>query len=377
MFCLYSRNTNIDIFNRTAKKNHTFSHISTHFLYLAKKITNILSTMNNTPHTPNNDRYDHMKYNRLGVSSVTLPAISLGLWHNFGSNSPFEKSRQMIYHAFDIGINHFDLANNYGPDPGSAETNFGRILREGMLPYRDELMISTKAGHEMWDGPLGGNSSRKHLFASIDQSLARMGLKYVDIFYTHRYDGSTPIEETARALSDIVRSGRSIYIGISKYPPAEAEKLYRLLAEERTPAVVAQYRYSLFERTIEQHTIAQAADAGAGLVAFSPLAQGLLSDRYLDGVPADSRAASSSKFLSTDALTTERLDQIRALNQIARERGESLSQMALAWAMRDKRMTSLIIGASSTQQIDENIKACSATPFTSEQLDKIDNITLK
>ncbi len=317
-----------------------------------------------------------MKYNRLGRSSVTLPAISLGLWHNFGSRDPFERGRQMIYHAFDLGINHFDLANNYGPDPGTAESNFGRVLREGLLPYRDEMMISTKAGHEMWAGPLGGNSSRKHLFASIDQSLRRMGLQYVDIFYTHRYDGITPIEETARALTDIVRSGRSIYIGISKYPPAEAAKLYELLAAEGTPAVVAQYRYSMFERTIEQQTISQAAEAGAGVVAFSPLAQGMLTDRYLNGIPADSRAASSSIFLNTDSLTEERREQIAALNEIAHERDESLSQMALSWALRDDRVTSLIIGASSNRQISENIGAIHSAPFTDEQITKIDNITL-
>ncbi len=282
----------------------------------------------------------------------------------------------MILHAFDIGINHLDLANNYGPDPGSAEITLGRLLREDLMPYRDELMISTKAGHEMWAGPLGGNSSRKHLIASVDQSLKRLGLSYVDIFYTHRYDGVTPIEETARALSHIVRSGRSIYIGISKYPPAEAHLLYRLLAEEGTPAVVAQYRYSLFERSIEAETIAQASQAGAGVVAFSPLAQGLLSNRYLNGIPADSRAASSSKFLTTEALTQERMAQIVELSRVAEGRGESLSQMALAWALRDKRVSSLIIGASSTQQIDENVGALNASPFTDEQLRQIDNITL-
>ncbi len=282
----------------------------------------------------------------------------------------------MIHFALDNGINHFDLANNYGPIAGSAESNFGRIIREGLKPYRDELMISTKAGHEMWDGPLGGNSSRKHLFASIDQSLHRLGLDYVDIFYTHRYDGVTPIEETAQALTDIVRSGRAIYIGISKYPPREAAELYSLLSAERTPAVVAQYRYSLFERTIERESLAQAAEAGAGVVAFSPLAQGLLTDKYLQGVPTNSRAASASKFLTTEALTPEKIAQIKALNRVAESRNEPLSQMALAWALRDERVTSLIIGASSVQQIAENIGAIDAAPFTAEEIEKIDKITL-
>ncbi len=346
------------------------------FLYLAAKNNeHFMNISQNYAYRAAADRYEKMCYNRLGKSSLTLPAISLGLWHNFGSNDPFDRAQKMIYHAFDLGVNHFDLANNYGPIPGSAESNFGRILKEGLAPHRDELIISTKAGHEMWAGPLGGNSSRKHLFASIDQSLSRLSLSYVDIFYTHRYDGITPIEETAQALTDIVRSGRALYIGISKYPPAEAAQLYALLREARTPAVVAQYRYSLFERTIEKQSIAQAAEAGAGVVAFSPLAQGLLTERYLDGIPADSRAASASQFLTAAALTPERMMQIRALNAVAQSRGESLSQMSLAWALRDKRVTSLIIGASSTQQIDQNIRAINSEPFSAEQIAEIDNIT--
>ncbi len=317
-----------------------------------------------------------MSYAKLGKSSVTLPRISLGLWHNFGSTSLFEKGREMIHFAFDQGVNHFDLANNYGPEAGSAEKNFGRILREGLLPYRDEMMIATKAGHPMWEGPLGGNSSRKHLIASINQSLRRMELEYVDIFYTHRYDGVTPIEETAQALIDIVRSGKAIYIGISKYPPKQASEIYSLLREAKVPCVVSQYRYSLFERTIEQETIPLAASEGSGLVAFSPLAQGLLTDRYLNGIPTDSRAAGESIFLTKDSITPERMEQIRQLNAIAESRGEKLSQMALSWVLRDERVTSVIIGASSTRQIEENIKALNSTPFTEEQINEIDRITL-
>ncbi len=318
-----------------------------------------------------------MKYNRMGTSSVMISRLSLGLWHNFGSQSLFEKGRQMIYFAFDRGINHFDLANNYGPAAGTAELNFGRILREGLMPYRDEIMISTKAGHEMWEGPLGGNSSRKHLIASIDQSLRRMGLEYVDIFYTHRYDGVTPIAETAQALIDIVRSGRALYIGVSKYPYDKAAELYGLLSAADVPCLVSQYRYSLFERSIETEIIDQVAGQGAALVAFSPLAQGLLTERYIGGIPADSRAAGSSQFLTAESITAEKMEQINALNAVAQSRGEKLSQMALAWALRDPRMTSLIIGASSNRQIEENIGALDSTPFTADQLAEIDKITLK
>lgn len=282
----------------------------------------------------------------------------------------------MIRFAFDNGINHFDLANNYGPTPGSAEENFGALMREDLAPFRDEILISTKAGHPMWEGVHGGNSSRKHLIASIDQSLKRLGLEYVDIFYTHRYDGETPIEETAQALIDIVRAGKALYIGISKYPPILAAKIYAILSHAGVPCLVSQYRYSLFERTIEQETIPLAASVGSGIVAFSPLAQGLLTDRYLHGIPEGSRAASDSIFLTRESITPERISQIKALNAVAESRGEKLSQMALAWALRDPRMSSLIIGASSTAQIAENLKALSAEPFTTEQLEKIDAITL-
>lgn len=282
----------------------------------------------------------------------------------------------MVYFAFDNGINHFDLANNYGPLPGTAETNFGQILRDGLMPYRDEMIISTKAGHPMWEGTHGGNSSRKHLIASLDQSLGRMRLEYVDIFYTHRYDGETPIEETAQALIDIVRMGKALYVGISKYPADKASQIYQILRAANVPCLVSQYRYSLFVRDIESEIIPLANSSGSGVVAFSPLAQGLLSDRYLRGIPVGSRVASRSVFLTEEALTKERVAQIKALNEIAESRGEKLSQMSLAWALRDSRMSSLIIGASSTRQIADNLKALSSEEFTEEQLRRIDLITL-
>lgn len=329
-----------------------------------------------TNYTPAENRYDTMQYARCGASSLVLPRLSLGLWHNFGTYDSYDKSREMIFHSFDKGITHFDLANNYGPEPGSAEVRMGEIVRADLKAYRDELLISSKAGHEMWAGPYGGNSSRKNLIASCDQSLRRTGLEYFDIFYTHRYDGVTPIEETAQALIDLVRQGKALYIGVSKYPPAEAAKIYSILREAGTPAVVVQYRYSMFVREMEQTTLPVAGDNGVGVVGFSSLAQGLLSDRYINGIPEDSRIAKGSQFLTKSALTEEKLEAIKALNAIAQERGESLSQMALAWALRDERVTSLVIGASSTMQIDENLKAITSAPFTAEELSKIDDITL-
>ncbi len=317
-----------------------------------------------------------MKYARCGVSSLVMPKISLGLWHNFGVNESYERAKEMITHSFGRGITHFDLANNYGDIPGSAEVTFGKILREELSSHRDELLISTKAGHDMWEGVYGCNSSRKSLIASMNQSLKRTGLDYFDIFYTHRYDGITPIEETAQALTDIVRSGKALYVAISKYPPAEAQQIYTLLRESKTPAIVAQYRYSLFERSIEQSLIPLAAKNGAGVVAFSPLAQGLLSDRYIGGIPEGSRAAGASKFLTPNSITPEKMEAILALNEIALQRGESLAQMALAWAMRDERVTSLVIGASSTTQIDQNLRAIDSVKFTADQLKAIDDITL-
>ncbi len=317
-----------------------------------------------------------MSYARCGASSLVLPRLSLGLWHNFGTYDSYESSREMVLHSFDRGITHFDLANNYGPEPGSAEVRMGDIVKGDLRAYRDELLISSKAGHEMWAGPYGGNSSRKNLIASCNQSLQRTGLEYFDIFYTHRYDGVTPIEETAQALIDIVRSGKALYIGVSKYPVAEATKIYSLLREAGVPALVAQYRYSMFVREMERTTLPVAANHGVGVIGFSSLAQGMLSDKYINGIPEGSRIAKGSQFLTKSALTAEKLEAIVALNEIAKQRGETLSQMALAWALRDERVTSLVIGASSVGQIDENIEALSSAPFSEAELAAIDDITL-
>ncbi len=327
-------------------------------------------------YTPSAERYNTMKYARCGASSLRLPKISLGLWHNFGTYDSYDKARDMVLHSFDRGVTHFDLANNYGPEPGSAEVTFGKILANDLKPYRDELIIASKAGHDMWSGPYGGNSSRKSIMASADQSLKRMGLDYFDIFYTHRYDGDTPIEETAQALVDLVRSGKALYVGVSKYPPREAARIFELLKEAKTPCLVTQYRYSMFVREIESSALPLVAAHGAGMIAFSPLAQGMLSGRYLDGVPEGSRVAKGSQFLTTDSLTSDKMATIRALNDIAAERGETLAQMALAWALRDERMTSLMIGASSVAQIDENLAAIDAAPFSSDELARIDALTL-
>ncbi len=320
------------------------------------------------------DRYEKMRYEKCGNSGVALPKISLGLWHNFGSHNDFSVARDMIHFAFDNGVTHFDLANNYGPEPGSAESNFGRIIREGMAQYRDEMIISSKAGHEMWAGPYGGNSSRKNIIASANQSLQRTGLEYFDIFYTHRYDGETPLEETAQALTDLVRSGKALYVGISKYPPALAMKMYDMLEEANTPCLISQYRYSMFERTIEARNIPLAAENGSGVIAFSPLAQGLLTGRYLDGIPEGSRAAGESIFLTRDNITPEKVKAAQLLNNLAVKRGQSLAQMALAWTLRDARVTSLIIGASSVKQISENLGALDNMQFSSEELTIIDKI---
>lgn len=319
-------------------------------------------------------RYDKMRYSRCGNSGVELPQISLGLWHNFGSQSDFGVAKEMIHFAFDSGITHFDLANNYGPIPGSAEVNFGRIVREGMSSYRDEMIISSKAGHEMWEGPYGGNSSRKNIIASANQSLRRTGLEYFDIFYTHRYDGTTPLEETAQALIDLVRSGKALYIGISKYPPAEASRMYDLLEEAKVPCLISQYKYSMFERGIEAETLPLAAERGSGFIAFSPLAQGLLAGRYLDGIPEGSRAAGESIFLTPDGITPQKIIATQRLNEVAQQRSQSLAQMSLAWTLRDVRMTSLIIGASSVAQIRENLGALDNQEFTYMELNLIDDI---
>lgn len=328
-------------------------------------------------YSPAADRYDGsgMSYRRCGRSGVLLPAISLGLWHNFGDVDTPALSLRKAHYAFDHGITHFDLANNYGPSFGSAEETFGMIMRKSLRPYRDELFISTKAGHDMWPGPYGCWGSRKHLMASLDQSLARMGLDYVDIFYSHRYDPSTPLEETLQALVDIVRRGKALYVGISKYPPEAADFAYRYLSAEHVPCLLYQGRYNMLNREPERDGILrQAAENGAGFIAFSPLAQGLLTDRYLDGIPVGSRVARGG-FLKKEALTPDTLATVRRLNELARRRGQTLAEMALAWLLRNESVTSVIIGASSVEQMADNLKALSNTAFTAEELREIDSIT--
>lgn len=323
----------------------------------------------------NQQRYETMPYHRCGKSGLKLPALSLGLWHNFGTTSNFETMKEMCTTAFDAGITHFDLANNYGPVNGAAEENFGRILDWGMRPYRDEMVISTKAGHEMWPGPYGDWGSRKHLVASLDQSLLRMGLDYVDIFYHHRPDPETPLEETLDALDAIVRSGKALYVGISKYNKEQTAEAVRILRNLRTPFVIHQSRYSLFERTIETNGVKDyVAKEGLGMIAFCPLAQGLLTDKYLHGIPNDSRIKKDGRFLQESALTQEKLERIRALNEIAAERGQSLAQMAICWILRDQKVTSVIIGASRPEQILENVKITGKTDFTLEEQNRIDQI---
>ena len=322
---------------------------------------------------PSPIRYERMQYARCGESGLLLPRLSLGLWHNFGDVDDFDVATDMILCAFDNGITHFDLANNYGPSPGSAEVNFGRILREHLSAHRDEIIISSKAGHRMWPGPYGDGSSRKNLMASIDQSLQRTGLDYFDIFYTHRYDGFTPLEETAQTLIDMVRAGKTLYVGISKYPPAQAKKMYELLRKANVPCLISQYRYSMFERTPEQENISLAANQGSGFIAFSPLAQGLLTDRYLHGIPANSRATRET-FLKTAQITPEKLEIIHQLNNLAVQRNQTLAQMALAWVLHDERVTSVIIGTSSVHQLTNNLQTIDNLHFTSEELESIDRI---
>lgn len=329
---------------------------------------------NSFAYQPATERYERMLYKYCGRSGLKLPLISLGLWHNFGSVDDFTMATDMIKYAFDHGIIHFDLANNYGPVPGSAETNFGRILRENFQGYRDEMIISSKAGHEMWAGPYGGNSSRKNLMASIDQGLRRTGLEYFDIFYTHRYDGVTPVEETIQALIDIVKRGKALYIGISKYPPEQARIAYEMLAKAGVPCLISQYRYSMFDRAVEAEILPFAAASGSGFIAFSPLAQGLLTDKYLNGIPEHSRAARSSGFLQRSQVTPEKIEAARQLNEIAHRRGQTLAEMALAWVLRDERMTSVIVGASSVNQLADNLKALEHLEFTSEELAEIEQI---
>ena len=319
------------------------------------------------------DRYDSMTYRRTGRSGLDLPAISLGLWHNFGDDVPFERQRETLRRAFDLGVTHFDLANNYGPPYGSAEINFGRHLREDFAPYRDELVISTKAGWDMWPGPYGqGGGGRKYVLASLDQSLARMGLDYVDIFYSHRPDPTTPLEETMGALHSAVQAGKALYVGISSYSPADTARAAEILADLGTPLLIHQPSYSMLNRWIETEGLLDTlADVGAGCIAFSPLAQGMLTDKYLGGVPEGSRA-SQDKSLSTELLTDAALDHVRALNDIAGRRGQSLAQMALAWALRDPRVTTVLVGASSARQLEQNVGALANLDFTEEELAAID-----
>ncbi len=328
-------------------------------------------------YTPAKERYNIMEYNRCGRSGLLLPKISLGLWHNFGDASDYENMRQLCFTAFDNGITQFDLANNYGPAYGSAEKNFGRILKEDLMPYRDELSITTKAGVDMWEGPYGNWGSRKYLLASLDQSLKRMGLDYVDIFYHHRMDPETPLEETMGALATAVCQGKALYVGLSNYDGETLEQAAAILKDLKCPFVINQNCYSIFDRTVEKNGLKDmTGNLKKGLITFSPLAQGQLTDRYLNGIPEDSRIRKDGRFLKESILTAERMEQIRKLNELAAQRGEKLADMALAWLLQKKEVTSVLIGASKTQQILDNIKAIHSAPFTEEELQKIDEYSL-
>ena len=324
-------------------------------------------------YTATQDRYDSMTYRRTGRSGLDLPAVSLGLWHNFGDDVPFDRQRDILRRAFDRGVTHFDLANNYGPPYGSAEVNFGRHLADDFRPYRDELVISTKAGYDMWPGPYGqGGGGRKYVLSSLDQSLARMGLEYVDVFYSHRPDPTTPLEETMGALHSAVRAGKALYVGISSYSPEDTAKAAEILADLGTPLLIHQPSYSMLNRWVEAEGLLDTLeDVGAGCIAFSPLAQGMLTSKYLDGVPEGSRA-SQGKSLSADLLTEEALEHVRALNDIAEKRGQSLAQMALAWALRDPRVTSVLAGASSVGQLEQNVGALERLDFSGDELAAIE-----
>jgi len=327
-------------------------------------------------YSANETRYEGMTYRRCGESGLKLPLLSLGLWHNFGAGDDYETMKRMCQTAFDRGVTHFDLANNYGPPAGSAETNFGRILREEFGSYRDELIVSTKAGYYMWPGPYGDRGSRKYLLASLEQSLKRLGLDYVDIFYHHRMDPETPLEESMLALDTAVKSGRALYAGISNYDAMTAKRAAAILMELRCPFVLDQVRYSIFDRHIEPDGLEQTArEAGFGLIAFSPLAQGMLTDRYLNGVPQDSRMGKGGPFLKREQLTEERLGQIRALNALAQERGQTLSQLALSWVLRSEAVTSVLIGASSPEQVLQNLGILQSPALSAEELSRIDAIT--
>lgn len=316
-----------------------------------------------------------MIYRRCGHSGIELPVISLGLWHNFGDVDDFGTARDMLLTAFESGVCHFDLANNYGPSPGSAEITFGKVLSADLATHRDEMFISSKAGHEMWPGVYGGNSSRKNLIASCDASLRCTGLEYFDVFYSHRYDGVTPVEETMQALIDIVRSGKELYAGISKYPPELQEYACRILAEAKVPCLLSQYRYSMFDRVAAADNFGIAAEAGSGIIVFSPLAQGLLTDKYLDGVPADSRAAKSTGYLKLSQVSPDKVAMARRLNGLASRRGQSLAQMALAWILADSRVTSVIVGASSVKQLTDNLATIDGKlDFSADELNEIEAI---
>jgi L-glyceraldehyde 3-phosphate reductase len=328
-------------------------------------------------YAPNHHRYDQMIYNRCGVSGLKLPALSLGLWHNFGGIDPYEKGRRILRSAFDAGITHFDLANNYGPPPGSAEENFGRILASDFGPLRHELIISTKAGYYMWPGPYGDLGSRKYLISSLDQSLRRMGLEYVDIFYHHRPDPDTPLEETMAALDHIVRQGKALYVGLSNYSAELTREAASILRRMGTPCLIHQPNYSMLDRWVENGLMDVLSDQGIGCIAFSPLAQGLLTDRYLNGIPSDSRAGKPSGFLRPEHITQEILQIVNQLHEIARERDQSLAQMAIAWLLKDPRITSVLVGASSIQQLESNLLALNNLNFTQEELSRIKHVLSK
>ena len=328
-------------------------------------------------YSANEKRYENAVYNRCGASGLKLPAVSLGLWHNFGDTARYDNMKALCFTAFDNGITHFDLANNYGPESGSAEKNFGKIMREELRSYRDELIISTKAGYTMWDGPYGDWGSRKYLLSSLDQSLRRMGLDYVDIFYHHRPDPETPLEETMGALASAVNSGKALYVGLSNYDGERLKKATEILNELHCPFIINQNRYSIFDRTIEHNGLKEtAAELKKGIIAFSPLAQGMLTDRYLKGIPEDSRIKTDGRFLTSSAVTEERLAQVKALSKIAESRGQTLAEMALAWVLKDGAVTSVLIGASKPSQILDNIRAVNNTSFTREELDEIDKYSL-
>lgn len=327
-------------------------------------------------YTANPGRYDSMQYRRCGASGVHIPAVSLGLWQNFGTDAPMERIREIAHYAFDQGICHFDLANNYGPLPGAAEENFGKLLQGSFKPYRDELFISTKAGYLMWPGPYGEWGSRKYLISSLDQSLKRMKLDYVDLFYTHRFDPNTPLEETLQALVDIVRQGKALYVGVSRYPHDAALKAYEYLRESKTPCLLFQDRYNIIDRMPEKEGLLDMAAAqGAGFISFSPLQQGLLTNRYLEGVPEGSRMARSGSSLPSKVLTPTLLEALRGLNELAQRRGQSLAQMSLSWLLADPRITSVLIGASSLAQLKDNLKSLDNTSFTAEELQEIQRLS--